>query len=264
VTVPAPRIEAARKREGDVVYRRMMALLAGGSWLVSASPAVLAQGWGSDSLPRDGACFYRDADYRGQSLCASTGEDLSSLSGGVNDRISSSRILGRAEVIVFEDGRFRGSSERFAFDVRNLQDIGWNDRISSLQVRSRRGSSGSRPSSAYGQDPDRIVRRAYQDILERDPDPAGLREYRSRIIDDGWTEQQVREALRNSPEYRQKNTMTYAKAQDIVRSAYLAVLGREPDAGSRGYVDRVFRDKWTQQDVERELRKSPEYRNRPR
>ncbi|MEQ1761269.1 MAG: hypothetical protein ABL986_23415 [Vicinamibacterales bacterium] len=56
---------------------------------------------------------------------------------------------------------------------------------------------------------------------------------RSRIIDDGWTEQQVREALRTSPEYRERNTMTSAKA-------------------------------WTQQDVERELRRSDQFRNRPR
>jgi hypothetical protein len=109
-------------------------------------------------------------------------------------------------------------------------------------------------------DADRIVRRAYQDILDREPDEAGLRQYRSRIIDDGWSEAQVRDALRKSPEYRQKSVMTRQKAQEIVRRAYLAVLKREPDAGSRGYVDRILRDKWTQSDVERELRKSPEYR----
>ena len=53
--------------------------------------------------------------------------------------------------------------------------------------------------------------------------------------------------------------MTYPKAQEVVRRAYLAVLKREPDPASRGYVDRVLRDKWTQADVERELRQSPEY-----
>jgi hypothetical protein len=81
------------------------------------------------------------------------------------------------------------------------------------------------------------------------------------MIDDGWTEQQVREALRNSPEYREKNTMTPAKAQAIVRAAYLDVLKREPDPGAASYVNHVLRDKWTQADVERELRRSDEYRN---
>jgi len=42
------------------------------------------------------------------------------------------------------------------------------------------------------------------------------------------------------------------------------VLGREPDSGSRGYVDRVLRERWSQQDVERELRKSDEYRAKNR
>ena len=123
----------------------------------------------------------------------------------------------------------------------------------------RNDQSGGHRRHRY-QDADRIVRRAYQDILDREPDEAGLRQYRSRIIDDGWSEAQVRDALRKSPEYRQKSTMTRQKAQDIVRRAYLSVVKREPDAGSRGYVDRVLRDKWTQSDVERELRKSPEYR----
>jgi hypothetical protein len=40
------------------------------------------------------------------------------------------------------------------------------------------------------------------------------------------------------------------------------VLKREPDPGSRGFVERVLRDRWSQQDVERELRQSAEYRNK--
>ena len=56
--------------------------------------------------------------------------------------------------------------------------------------------------------------------------------------------------------------MTPAKAQDVVRRAYQSVLRRDPDPGAQGYVERVMRDHWTQADVERELRQSPEYRNR--
>jgi hypothetical protein len=40
------------------------------------------------------------------------------------------------------------------------------------------------------------------------------------------------------------------------------VLKREFDPASLGFVDRVLRDRSSQQDVERELRKSPEYRRR--
>jgi hypothetical protein len=72
----------------------------------------------------------------------------------------------------------------------------------------------------------------------------------------------VREALRKSPEYRDKSRMTRQKAEEIVRRAYRSVLNRDPDSGSRGYVDKVLYEKWTENDVERELRKSPEYRRR--
>jgi hypothetical protein len=244
-----------------VVKGRTVSFFAGGALLAVSS--IVA---GSERDPRDGACFYEDADFRGERFCAQTGENVERLPSGWNDRISSIRIFGRAEVTLYRDGDFEGSSARFDGDVRNLGDEGWNDRVSSLRVRSTsRGydsRSGGHGSSGYrGDDPDRIVRRAYEDILDREPDPAGLRLYRSRVVDGGWSEKQVRDALRSSPEYREKNTMTRQKAEEIVRQAYLSVLNREPDAGSRSYVDKVLRDKWTQRDVERELRKSPEYRS---
>jgi hypothetical protein len=110
---------------------------------------------------------------------------------------------------------------------------------------------------------DRIVRRAYQDILGREPDDAGLAKYRNEMLRNGWSERQVREALMKSPESRQKNTMTRPKAEEIVNRAYRSVLGRDADpAGMEGYVQRVLRDKWTEADVARELRKSDEYRNK--
>ncbi len=242
-----------------------MAWLVGGAVLATSSAATAQFSGGR--LPREGACFYQDSNYRGQYFCAEAGEDLSSLPSGANDRVSSIRILGRAEVRVYEDPRFRGESLQFDSDVRDLQSDNFNDVISSIHIESRsfgggfRGGSNRPPRS---QSPEVIVRRAYQDILERDPDPVGMRTYHSHIIDDGWTEQEVRDALRRSPEYREKSTMTQARAEEIVRGAYLAVLNREPDAESRGYVNRVLRDKWRQQDVERELRRSPEYLNKAR
>lgn len=258
-------------REAHMVSGKIVMLLTG---VVTLAAAGVAHAQWNTNTPRNGACFYEDEDFRGSSFCVAAGEDMSSLVRGANDRVSSIRIFGNAEVTVFRDTRFRGASERFSSSIRNLGG-GWNDEISSVRVDARFGGGGwgsgsgggwgggGRPGwGSGGGNPDAIVRRAYQDILEREPDQAGLRLYRSRIIDDGWTEQQVREALRRSPEYRERNTMTRARAEEIVRNAYLSVLGREPDPGARGYVDRVFRDKWSQQDVERELRKSPEYRQR--
>jgi hypothetical protein len=229
-----------------------------------------AQRWGRPNAPRSGACFYRDANFQGDYFCLRAGEGVESVPDDMNDEISSIRTFGGdVEVTVYQSRRFSGRSERFG-DVRNLRDQGWNDKLSSVQVEplswgGRRDRDRDRDGGFRGNaSAERIVRRAYQDILDREPDPSGMRTYRSRIIDDDWSEEQVREALRRSPEYRERMTMTPQKAAEVVRRAYLSVLNREPDAASQGYVQRVLRDKWTEEDVARELRRSPEYREQRR
>jgi RNase P/RNase MRP subunit POP5 len=129
---------------------------------------------------------------------------------------------------------------------------------------------GDRPNydRSYGRtdrDIDRIIWEAYRDILQRDPDSEGLRYYRSRLRDYGWTEKEVREDLWKSHEYgRQGTQMTRREAERIVRRAYLDVLGREPDPGSRPWVDKILVENWTEQDLVRELRNSDEYRKKGR
>jgi hypothetical protein len=234
-----------------------------GAVLLACATAADAQTWSGGEVPRDGACFYRDSDYRGPYFCVGGNDEMDSLPGGLSDNISSIRIFGRAEARVFKNSRFGGDAVSIRSDVRNLSVNDWNDAISSLQVRRTGGGGGNGPGFGRGQgNVEQIVRRAYQDVLQRNPDPEGMRTYRSRMIDDGWTEQDVRQALRESPEYREQNTMTMAKAQEIVRQAYLSVLNREPDPAARNYIDQVYRRRMTQQQVEAELRKSPEYRNR--
>ena len=227
-----------------------------------------AQRFGRGPTPGAGACFYRDPDFQGEYFCVRAGDVIEALPRDMNDKISSIRTFGRrVEVTVFQDSRFSGRAAQFG-DVPNLGREGWNDRISSVRVQSLGGlfgRDGDRDGGQFGNrggQADRIVRRAYADVLHREPDEAGLRLYRSRIIDDGWTEQQVREALRSSPESR---IVTRERASDIVRRAYVSVLNREPDAGAQGYINRVMRDGWTEEDVARELRSSAEYRQaRPR
>lgn len=140
---------------------------------------------------------------------------------------------------------------------RKMVDEGWTER----QVR-----NALRDSAEHAQNPsaaaDRIIRRAYQDILGRAPDASGLASYRNEIVYHGWDEHDVREALMKSPEYRQKNAMSPDRAREIVRRAYLSVLGREPDPASETYVQKVLREHWSERDVARELRNSEEYRNR--
>ena len=84
-----------------------------------------------NNQPREGACFYMDADYRGEQFCINSDESQRNL-GELNDRISSIRIIGRAEVTVYDDENFNGSRQTVRQDVPNLRD--WNDRMSSFQV----------------------------------------------------------------------------------------------------------------------------------
>ena len=234
------------------------------SWVavLAVAPAAFAQRWGHGREPGNGACFYRDADFRGEYFCIDAGRSVGELPRDMNDAISSVRIFGRAEVFVYQNRRFGGRSLRLDHNVNNLRREGWTDLVSSLEVRSARGRGyGGYDRPGYSsREVERVITRAYQDLLGRDPDPEGMRVSRSHMIDDGWPEARVREALRDSREYRERNTMTYPKAQEIVRRAYLNVLKREPDAGASGYINKVLRERWTQADVERELRKSPEYR----
>src|SRR5262245_40970858 len=102
--------------------------------LTAATPAW-AQRWGREPLPRAGVCFYKETNFNGDYFCAGAGENLSAVPDGMNDKISSIKVFGDAEVTIFKDVRFQGRSSRFDGDVRKLKDVGWNDAISSIRVR---------------------------------------------------------------------------------------------------------------------------------
>jgi len=258
--------------------------------LLAVPSAATAQRWGHGPFPGSGACFFQDVDFRGEYFCVGAGENVGRVPDDMNDRISSIRIFGRAEVAVFRDVRFGGGSARFGHSVRDLRDERWNDRISSMRVeipgrdgdvRDRRDDRDNRRDDRDIRRDDRddrrdggrsegetarareIVRRAYLSVLQREPDPAA-EGWVDNVVRNHWSEADLERELRNSPEYRDKFTLTRAKAQDIVRRAYLNVFKREPDPGAAGWVDNVLKNKWTQDDLERELRNTPEYRQKNR
>jgi hypothetical protein len=111
------------------------------SAVVSIDPAFGAQRsqrrWGNEPPPRTGACFYSDTNFRGRYFCVDSREDLPELPRGTNDEISSMRVIGNVEVMVFRDVRFRGPEGRFFTDVRDLRREGWNDAISSIRISNR-------------------------------------------------------------------------------------------------------------------------------
>jgi hypothetical protein len=212
---------------------------------------------------------YQQANYRGDSLVLYPGDspaDLSDLRFGdgdrVNDAISSIRIERGAEIYVYEHAGFRGHAMHLTESVRDLTTrllpgsvtASWNDRISSLRVeRTEEPRRGAPPRP----DPEAIIKRAYQDLLLRDPDPTGLRTYRELILDQGWTEPMVRDHIRQGDEFKREG------ADRIIRRAYLEVLGREPDAGGLKQYHRALLEKdWTEDDVRADLKRSEEYRRK--
>ena len=210
--------------------------------------------------------LYQHADYRGDALVVYPGDSLENLArltfeggGTLNDRISSIRVEGGAEVYVYENARYRGAVMRLTENTRDLTgrlipagvSASWNDRISSLRVEARQRVSRDEARVK----PDVIIKQAYLDLLAREPDPSGLRNYRGLIIDQGWTELMVRDHIRRSDEFRREG------ADHIVRRAYLDLLGREPDpSGLKQYRWTLLEKDWTESDVRDDLRRSEEYR----
>ena len=57
---------------------------------------------------------------------------------------------------------------------------------------------------AAAQDVAFTFKRAYRDVLGRDPDPAGYANYERLMRERGYTERDIRRALMNGEEYRAK------------------------------------------------------------
>jgi hypothetical protein len=124
--------------------RTSFALISGFCALLLAQSASAQPRWGRERMPQAGACFFEHADFRGDYFCVRDSDRLTSMPRGMGDRISSVRVFGGSEVIVFRDRDMRGRSARFVNDVENLKSQGWNDQISSLDVfRSRRNAGWS-------------------------------------------------------------------------------------------------------------------------
>jgi len=160
-----------------------------------ASPAF-AQHWGHERTPHDGACFYKDADFRGEYFCVPAGDKVGSLANGMNDQISSIRIFGRTEVNVYRDRNLSGRHARFEHDVHNLRNQDWNDTISSLQVLAIRGGGDHEKNEMTLPRAQEIVRRAYLNVFKREHDYPGANGYVNRVMKDHWTQSDLEQELR--------------------------------------------------------------------
>ena len=216
--------------------------------------------------------LFQHANYEGGALVVYPGDELETFSGKtfdngakLNDGVSSIRIEGRAEILLYSDSNFRGDALRLTESVGDLSrrsvsgsaGATWNDRISSMKMAHNNGSGGGRPGNRPPVDPEKDIRRAFDDLLGRAPTDSELREFRARFVDSGWDERMLRDHFRTDPNYRND------VANHVIRRAYLDVLGREPDpSGLYSYRKKVLDKNWTENDVREDLRKSGEYRNK--
>lgn len=103
---------------------------------------------------------------------------------------------------------------------------------------------------------DQAITKIYRDVLGRDPDARGLAHYRSKWKD-GWTQGQIRDDLRRSPEGRD----TYIRL--VITRSYREVLGREPDPAGYATYEKAMRERgYTEQQVRAALMSGDEYRKR--
>ena len=191
--------------------------------------------------------FYEDINFGGRFFCANIGADRPMVPNGTNDKISSIRLFGRTELTVYRDRNFRGSSRRFVSSMSDLRRAGWNDRISSFRVDdfSNNGSNwgGGYGGGGWG-----------------GGGGNGYHEGRGS----GWGGAYGTGSGSGWGNNSNGGRYTYREAEDIVRRAYRSTLGRDPDPAARSWVREVMKSNLSQRQLEAELRKSDEYRNKPR
>lgn len=102
---------------------------------------------------------------------------------------------------------------------------------------------------------DMLIERAFREVLDRPADPEGLRTYRNRLMNEGWTERQMIENLQRSSEARA------IKADVAITKIYREVLGRDPDPNGLAHYRAKWREGWTQGRIREDLRRSHEGRD---
>jgi hypothetical protein len=85
-------------------------------------------------MPSDGACFYRDVDFRGDYFCLPRGASYAMVPAGFNDQISSIRVISAGGVLISVDRDFGGGTARVTSDVPDLRRGVWNDKVSWIRV----------------------------------------------------------------------------------------------------------------------------------
>ena len=232
------------------MQRLSASMLTGLSMLVLSSSAS-AQYWGRGANPASGACFYEDINYGGRYFCTRVGDSNPRVPSNINDEISSIRLFGDAEIVVFRDGDMRGETRMFTRSVRVMRSSGFNDRVTSYVVQPSGYGGGNWGATNGG---GRYNGGGYNNGAYNS---GGYYDNGRGTYDGGYSG-----AYGRGSSYGTAGRWTYPQAETMVRQGYRRVLGREPDPAARSWVNEVMKNNWSQRQLEDALRQSPEARHR--
>jgi hypothetical protein len=235
-----------------------MSLLAGLA-VFTAAPSASAQSWGRNAYPESGACFYEDINFGGRYFCTRVGEGNERVPSNLNDEISSIRLIGNAEVVIFRDGSMRGEARRFASHVRDLRSAGFNDRLTSYVVQPRGYGNGAYGYGGYGNGG--YGNGGYSNGGGYRTDGYGYGNGGYGGYDNGRYDTGRYDGARGRYESG-GSRWTYQQAAVMVQQAYRRVFRREPDRDAQPWVAEVLKNGWSQRQLEQALRETPEGRGR--
>jgi hypothetical protein len=235
--------------------RMLSTSLLAGLTVLGAASTVSGQSWGRGGYPQSGACFYEDINFGGRYFCTRVGEAAERVPSNLNDEISSIRLLGNAEVVVFRDGSMRGEARRFTTGVRDLRNSGFNDRLTSFVVQPRGYGNGAYGNGGYGNG-------GYGGGYSGGG--YGNGRYDDGRYDNGrYDNGRYRGDYDNRGGYQGGGTRwSYQQAAGMVQQAYRRVFRREPDRDAQPWVNEVLKNGWSQSQLEQALRNTPEGRGR--
>jgi len=157
---------------------------------------------------------FRDGNMRGESRVFSSGvRDMRRA--GFNDRLTSYVVQPRGYGGGNWGGAYNGSYNNGAYNNGGYNNNGRYDNggYNNNGGYYDRGRNGYDPNygSTYGRSNSRwtvpqaesIVRQAYRRVFNRDPDP-GARGWVEQVMRNNWSQRDLEDALRNSPEGRQR------------------------------------------------------------
>src|ERR1700712_5759095 len=106
-----------------------------------ASAVILVAALSTPALAQ-GVCFFENADFAGRQFCINPGQSIPRLDPSWNDRISSADIPPGMRATVCEHADFGGRCIALDRSIRNFNEIGFNDAVSSLSADPMRPREG--------------------------------------------------------------------------------------------------------------------------